>query len=257
MCGSQSPKCSDPQLKMPILGLLILGAEVLCVAHVVRTGRPFWWIYLIILAPLVGTIVYLGVEVLPGLYRGPTAQQVASRVVRVADPHRGVREAWRRLELSPTVENKTALAEEYLSVGQSQDAVALYREALSGIHLTDLSVMLGLARALFSLGDTAQVLDTLERLPEYNSPEGHLLYARSLEMEGRTEAALKEYTALTAYYPGQEARCRYALLLQMTGRVAEARNLFEEIRKAIDYGPRYQYRQQREWYQLAKRQLAA
>jgi hypothetical protein len=43
----------------------------------------------------------------------------------------------------------------------------------------------------------------------------------------------------------------------MTGRVAEARNLFEEIRKAIDYGPRYQYREQREWYQLAKRQLAA
>jgi hypothetical protein len=45
---------ADPQLKMPALGLLILGAEVLCVAHVVRTGRPFWWIYLIVFAPLVG-----------------------------------------------------------------------------------------------------------------------------------------------------------------------------------------------------------
>jgi hypothetical protein len=246
---------------MPILGLLILGAQVLCVTHVVRTGRPFSWIYLIVFAPLVGTIVYLGVEILPGLYRGPTARQTAARFSKVLDPHRGVREAWRRLELSPTAQNKTALAQEYLAVGQPQDAVALYREALSGIHATDPALMLGLARALFTLGDTAGVLNTLGRLreanPEYNSPEGHLLYARSLEMEGRTEAALKEYAALTSYYPGQEARCRYALLLKTTGRVAEARNLFEDIRKAIDYGPRHQYREQREWYELARRALAA
>lgn len=116
------------------------------------------------------------------------------------------------------------------------------------------------ARALFSLRDTAEVLATLDRLreanPEYTSPEGHLLYARSLEMEGRTAEVLSEYAALTAYYPGQEARCRYALLLQMTGRVAEARNLFEEIRKAMDCGPRHQYREQREWYELARRALA-
>src|SRR5262249_34663714 len=99
---------------MPALGLMILAAQVLCVFHVVRTGRPFWWIYLIVFAPLVGMIVYLGVELLPGLYRGPTARQVASRVNRALDPGRGVREAWRRLEMSPTVQNKTALAEQYL-----------------------------------------------------------------------------------------------------------------------------------------------
>src|SRR6516165_11791869 len=132
---------------MPALGLMILAAQVLCVAHVVRTGRPFSWIYLIVFAPLVGTIVYLGVEVLPGLYRGPTARQVASRVNRALDPGRGVREAWRRLEMSPTVQNRTALAEEYLVAGQPQDAVGLYREALSGIHATEPSLMLGLARA--------------------------------------------------------------------------------------------------------------
>ena len=146
-------------------------------------------------------------------------------------------------------------------MGQPKDAVGLYREALTGIHSTDPSMMLGLARALFSLGDAAEVLVTLKRLreanPEYASAEGHLLYARSLEIQGDTTEALNEYAALTTYYPGQEARCRYALLLQMTGRVAAARNLCEEIRQAIDYGPRHQYREQREWYELARRQLAA
>ena len=239
---------------------MILAAEVLCVTHVVRTGRPFWWIYLIVFAPLVGTIVYLGVEILPGLYRGPTARQVASRVVRVFDPYRGVREAWRRLELSPTVQNKTALAQEYLAAGQPQDAVALYRDVLSGIHATDPALMLGLARALFALGDTAEVLVVLDRLreanPDYSSPEGHLLYARSLEMEGRTAEALYEYAALTAYYPGQEARCRYALLLVQAGHTQQAKQLFTEVVRAVDKAGGPFKRAQREWYDIAKQNLA-
>jgi hypothetical protein len=95
--------------------------------------------------------------------------------------------------------------------------------------------MLGLARALFALGDAHETQVTLERLreanPGYASPDGHLLYARSQEQQGKADAALYEYAALVPYYPGQEARARY-------------------------YGPRHQYREQREWYDLAKKHLA-
>jgi hypothetical protein len=45
-------------------------------------------------------------------------------------------------------------------------------------------------------------------------------------------------------------------LLAQSGRKADARRLFEEVCQAIDYGPRHQRREQREWYDLARRQLA-
>ena len=70
----------------------------------------------------------------------------------------------------------------------------------------------------------------------HTSAEGHLLYARSLELQDKSDAALYEYAALVAYYPGQEARYRYALLLKETGRCADARKFLEEICQAIDYG---------------------
>jgi hypothetical protein len=244
---------------MPALGLLTLAVQMLCAVHVVRTGRPYWWIFLIVFVPLVGMLVYLVAELLPDLLDSRRARRAASGVVSFLNPGAELREAMLRKEIAPTVQNKAALAKAYFAAGQPGCSASLYREALTGVHSTDPALMLGLARALLADGEASEAQVTLERLrtanPEYTSAEGHLLYARSLELQDKADAALYEYAALVAYYPGQEARYRYALLLKKTGRSATARTLLEEICQAIDYGPRYQYREQRQWYDLARREL--
>lgn len=245
---------------MPAFGVLVVLTQIACAVHVFRTGRNYVWIYIVVFVPVVGISAYFLVEILPGLMHSRTAHQAASGVVRAIDPGRGVREALRRVAITPTADNKARLAAEYLAAGQPEAAVPLYREVLTGIHETDPAMMLGLARALFAQGELAETQAVLEKLrqanPNYSSPEGHLIYARSLELQGHTEAALREYGALIPYYPGQEARCRCALLLEQSGRAGEARRLFEEVCQSIEYGPRHQRRVQREWYDIAKRQLA-
>ena len=245
---------------MPVLGVLILLAQIACAVHVVRTGRNMIWIFLVVFVPVIGMAAYFFAEILPELMGGRTARRAASGMAQALDPGRNLREAQQRVQITPTAENKALLAEALLAAGKPADAVALYREALTGIHATDPGTMLGLARALFADGNPAEVQKVLEELraanPEYNSPEGHLLYARSLEAQGLTDAALQEYQALANYYPGQEARCRYAMLLQTSGRGDEARRIFQEVCQLIEYGPRHQRRAQREWYDLAKRALA-
>ena len=245
---------------MPVLGVLILLVQIACAVHVVRTGRNMIWIYLIVFVPGIGIAIYFFAEILPELMGGRTARRAASGMAQALDPSRGLREAQQRVQITPTAENKALLAQALLATGKPADAVALYREALTGIHATDPGTMLGLARALFAAGNPGETQTVLEQLreanPEYNSPEGHLLYARSLEAQGKTDAALKEYQALVNYYPGQEARCRYAMLLQVSGRGDEARRIFQEVCQLIEYGPRHQRRAQREWYDLAKRALA-
>ena len=246
---------------MPALGLLVLLAQIACAVHVVRTGRNYLWIFLIIFVPVLGIAVYLIAEVLPGLAGSRGARQAASGFGRMLDPGRGMREAQRQVAITPTVQNKAVLAEEYLRAGQPEPAAALYRETLTGIHATEPGLMLGLARAQFALGDIAGAHATLAELrranPGYVSPEAQLLYARSLEESGDLLDAVREYETVAGSYPGQEARCRYAMLLERLGRNDDARRLYEEIRQAIDYGPRQVRRDQREWYEIARRQLAA
>jgi hypothetical protein len=245
---------------MPVLGVLSLLAQIACAVHVVRTGRNYYWIYIVVFVPVVGMAAYFLAEVLPDLMRSRPGRDAASGMARALNPGRGLRDAARAVAITPTTENKARLAAEYLAAGETGPAVALYREVLTGVHATDPALMLGLARALFAQGDLAETQAVLERLraanPNVNSPEGHMIYTRSLELQGKTEQALREYAALIAYYPGQEARCRYGQLLAQNGRAAEARQLFEEVCQSIEYGPRHQRREQRPWYDIAKRQLA-
>jgi hypothetical protein len=217
---------------MPVIGILELIA-IACAVHVVRTGRAYYWIYILIGMPGIGALVYFLAEIMPELMQTRTARQTASGVARAINPGKGMREAVRRVEITPTAENKAFLAEQYLLAGQAAEATALYRDALVGVHATDPGMMLGLARALFAQGDTAETED-----------------------QGKIDAALEEYRALAVYYPGQEARCRYAMLLLRSGRADEARRMFGEICQLIEYGPRHQRRAQRAWHDIARRSLA-
>jgi len=50
-----------------------------------------------------------------------------------------------------------------------------------------------------------------------------------LEESGREAEALDEYRVLVDYYPGAEARVRFAMLLQQMGRAEEARRLCADV----------------------------
>jgi hypothetical protein len=244
---------------MPAFGVLLVLAQIACAVHVVRTGRHYVWIWLVVFVPVIGMAAYFCAELLPELIHSQHARQAAARVEKTVNPGRRLREAERRAQITPTAENKAALAAEYLLAGRAAEATALYREALAGIHAGDPGMTLGLARALFveeKFADAQKELEALQREnPKLHAPEAHLLYARCLEEQGKNGAALAEYRVLIHYYPGQEARCRYAMLLQRTGRGDDARRIFEEICQFVEYGPRHQRFMQREWYDIARRAL--
>jgi hypothetical protein len=244
---------------MPIIGLAVLLAQIVCAVHVVKTGRPYYWIYIVIFAPMVGMLVYFAVEILPDLLGTRTARGAVAGVGRALDPGRAMREAERNLAMTPTAGNKAALADAYLDAGRADEAATLYRDTLTGVHANDPALMTGLARAEFARGDFAsveQVLDALrEANPHFQSAECHLLYARSLEEQGKTDLALHEYEALAPYYPGQEARCRYAMLLERAGNHRDSQRLFREVCQSIEMSPRHARRLQREWYDIARRAL--
>ena len=243
---------------MPFLGLAAVLASIACAAHAVQTRRPRYWLMILLAFPGAGALAYLIFEVLPDLGRTGT-RRAADAIVRTFDPERIVRDAEARVIETPSAESRAELGAVYLEVGRAVDAIAAYRAALSGTHATDPALMLGLARAHVAAGDMpgaeAVLLRLREANPDWQSAEGHLLYARALEAQGKSDAAVAEYRALIPYFPGQEARARLALLLKARGATAEARRLFAELRLHVERAPRHVRDAERAWYDLARREL--
>ena len=242
---------------MPIFAGLGLLLALGCAIHAGKTGRPFFWIYLCLFLPGIGPLAYLAIEVLPELLGTRRGRQATSAVARAINPEKTYRALHEEVETAPTVENMRRLAEECVALGRFSEAIALYRQCLHGMYANDPALLLPLAQAQFGASQYADTRDTLDRLrtanPDFESADGHLLYARALEALGDTAAARREYEALVAYFPGPEATCRYALLLQRIGETQAAATLFAQVKRQLDRAPRHVRAMHREWHQVATR----
>ncbi len=239
--------------------ILILLIEVACIAHIMRTGRERFWIYIVLFLPMAGMLAYLAVEILPDVLGSRTANRLNRKATSVLDPERGLRLRLAELERADTAENRRLLAEEHIARGEFAEAVKLYEVSLVGVHADDVALLMGLARAKIGTQDYAGALAALDRLraahPKFQSSEGHLIYARCLEGLGRDDEAESEYAALVAYAPGEEVRCRYGQLLMRRGRSAEARSIFAQILKYAGQGSRRYRRDQQVLIEAAERAL--
>jgi hypothetical protein len=240
-------------------GGAVLVLQVICIVHAVRSGRVMPWIFVIIFLPLIGSLIYIVMEILPELSTSRRASAVRSGVRKIADPNRDFRAAKRDVEMVGSADAKKRLAEEYLERGEHDEAIALFESALTGAHADDPALLWGLARARLAKGDgagTQAALDALQAVnPKLVSADAHLAYARALELQGKDGEALVEYEKLARYFPGEEARVRYALLLKKLGNAEQAGALFEEVLKLTDGGPRHYRQAQKEWSDIARRNL--
>jgi len=242
-----------------VIFLLPLALMVLCVVHAIRNGNVFPWIWIIILLPGIGSLIYFFMEIVPELSRSRQAARAASGLRQMADPGRSLREAHRAAEMVGSVDAKRALAEEYVARGNYAGAVAIYQDAAQGQFRDDPALLQGLARAQFLNGDPAGAQASLDALqaadPGFASADAHLLYARALEAQGRIDEALAEYRRLVAYYSGEEARARFGQLLEKMGQRDEARAVYQQIVKSLDGAPSRYRSAQKEWGDIARKGL--
>jgi hypothetical protein len=219
------------------------------------------WAFIILMVPLVGSLAYIAVELIPEWLGSHDVQRARRRVANRLDPEKRYRELSDRLAAADTIANRSELADECLKVARFTEAEKHYDHLLKLPMGDEPLFMLRKAEAQFAGKHAAEAIGTLDELqrrwPDFQSAEGHLLYARALAEVGRTEEALDEFHAVAAYFPGAEARVRYGLLLKLVGRTQEARLVFNELLIQMRRAPRYVRNAQAEWLSIAEKQLSA
>ena len=145
-------------------------------------------------------------------------------------------------------------------MGRFADAVELVRKRHGGAAGRRRPTLLkGLARAKMLSGDGAAAETLFLKLKEIDpdafDADAELDYARALALQGKNDAAVRQYESVVPRYPGEEARCRFALLLEQLGRDDRAQQYFREILESVKGAPSYYRRRQAEWTRIARQNL--
>lgn len=238
-------------------GWLLFPLQIFCIVHVVRTGRPYWWIWIILAGSFIGVAAYLIVEVRPSFGKLDWQAlwwRLKSSAQRIA--HR--RE---QLEYAPTVKNRFLLAEELHNAGQLDEECEVLAGGLQGAFKDDAETLLRLSQAHLEAGRVDEAAKIYARITPDRSSEFQGRYklqqARLLGAKGENIKAETMFQDLLKQRRSEAPRYYLAEFLIATRRGPEGTKILRDILYQYRHGTRVWRHQESQWYFAAKRALRA
>lgn len=235
-------------------GGAILALQIFCVIHCIQRNRGRNWIFLIIFAPLIGSVVYLYTEFLPEVKRRGGTTNANPLRYRPAAPKA---KKWQSGKAAETIHGREKLADEQMRLGNWVEAAELYRDCLSQGLENDPALLYKLAEACHQLGEHAQAIEALHRvraLTDYRPGKVRLLLARCYAAQNSPDKAQAAFEQALKAQSDPEILCRYALFLQDQDQAAKAQALFIQALSEIEKLSPQEREPYQEWIELATHQ---
>jgi hypothetical protein len=225
-----------PYLAIAAVGLTVWALIDLSTRHV----QPFW-VWVILLLPGVGAVVYLVAVVRPNL-RGLGASWFTSRP--------SLDELRYRAEQAPTLTNHLALAERLIE-GQDFAEAAGHLEEARRREPDHCRVLYALAYCRLQEGRPAEAVVLLGRLtqrePRWSHDTGWHLLIEAQEQAGDRPGAIASCRELIKLSPTLQHYCLLAERLVQDGQPGEAQALLQRALQDHEFAPGPSRRRNRHW----------
>jgi hypothetical protein len=228
--------------------------QVICVIHCLRKGNQNYWIWLIVLLPLIGCIAYFFTEI----FNKRDLHQVQSGVGDVFNPGGKIKKLENNLRFSDTFNNRVALADAYLAAGQLDRAIDLYESSLTGNFTENEYVLSNLIMAYFDKRNYEKIIPLAKKVqsrPQFARSKPHIRYAIALEHTGRPELAEAEFKTMKGKFANFEARYQYACFLARNNRKEESVQLLNEMINEQPHLSSVEKRNNNQWFNMARAEM--
>jgi hypothetical protein len=237
------------------VGVAVMLVQLGCIVHVLKSGRPYWWCWVIFGFPFVGAAAYVFFEVRPKWGR----VNWESFLWRLKSAEERIRIRRENLQESATIKNRLRLADELHHAGRHDEACEVLSEGRRGPFAKDAELMLRLATSHLEAGRPEKAWQLLEEIiPERSSDFAFhfkLTRARTLHALGKTADAEKLFAELMALKRSEAPRYYYARLLLDSQRREEGLSLLKDILLRYRRGtPVWRY-QEETWFYASKHLL--
>jgi len=207
---------------------LTIALQIFCVYHLFKNRNSYYWIFLIIFLPLVGSLIYLITQV----YNKRDAEKITNEITHIINPTKKIKDLEKQLQFAETYQNRVNLADAFLENRDYNNAIPHYLEALEGNMHNDFYVMKQLIEAYYNVEDFERVVLYAEKIkehPEFKKSRAQFLYGLALEKLGKFEAAETNLRAIDIRYSFYNERLVLAKFLISRNKETEAKDILEEI----------------------------
>lgn len=236
-------------------GFILLAAQVSCLIHILKTGRPYWWIWVVWGIPLIGLAAYLYLEVRPSFRR----TNMRSILWNFKSSPERIRILQEQLQESTTIRNRLALADELRRAKQYGQECQVVEGGLCGPFSNDGGLLLRLAEAKLEGGWTQEADQLFSKIVLERSSDFvrryKLLNARILGSLGKDTEAEAVFRELIESKKSEAPRYYFSLYLLSRDQKAEAAAILRDILYQYRRGTPVWRFQEREWYYAARQLL--
>ncbi|MBN1520086.1 MAG: hypothetical protein JW923_08350 [Spirochaetales bacterium] len=213
--------------------------QLLCLIHVIKTGRDSYWIWIIIIIPYAGGLAYMLIELLPSLVSSNRIRGLAGSLMDSFNPGRKLADARQQAAFTPSQGNKLQYADALAIHGEWGKALDLYTSCRTGIFKDDPELCYKVALALHRLGRHAEALTELDRLPMdarrvYDRQDWNSLRLLVLEQVLPHEDAAAEYRRVCGILGKTELEVQRLEFLASSGDKAGAAEVIRMLRDDED-----------------------
>lgn len=217
-----------------MLFYLIIALQVYCLYHIYSNARPFYWIFIILFIPALGSIVYIITQV----FNKQDAEKLQSNVTDIIYPTKKIKDLEKKLEFSDSYGNRMDLADAYFEIKDYQNAIAQYEIMLENKVQNDWYARQQLMECYFKQNDYESVIEqaiNIKDKTEFKASKSQFYYGFALYKTGNISEAEEHLKTIDKPYSNYEERLGLAKFYLDTNKEQEAKTLLQEIATEGNY----------------------
>jgi hypothetical protein len=191
---------------------LTLALQAFCIYHAYKNKSETYWFFIIIFIPVIGGIIYLVTQV----FNRKDIEVIQNELTTIINPSKKIKDLEDKLQFSETHQNRINLADEYLKIGDYNNAIIHYKKSLEGNFKEDFHAIEQIIKAYYKTEDFKKVLEyskIINHKVNFKKSKAHFFYALSLEKLEYYDDAELELRKINQPYSNYVARLVLSKLL--------------------------------------------
>ncbi|MEM7163448.1 MAG: tetratricopeptide repeat protein [Bacteroidota bacterium] len=213
---------------------IVLILQGYCLYDAFKNHREQRWLWIIVILPLIGSIIYLYTYKFKG---GSFSSKKFQMQVVKGSSKMSLSKMEKEVKYSETFSNLTSLGELYFHANRLEDAKRTFERALDKYDPQDAEVNTKLVLIYHRLGNhesAAKAGKIANGNKRFDNSESKIAFAWSLHELDRNEEALKAFEEMDGPFINYDGRIEYCRLLNKLGKKDKAFEKMNEMLEEID-----------------------